>query len=177
MLKWIPFIFIFLILIIILIYLIFKRHDPLFPKMTLIGAWVYAFFICRICFAPVSFGFTSPHEIHYFLFDGIIFNLIPFQSLDTAFWMNVLMTVPAGIFYQLIIQPTKISHKVLLGIGTGLFLECTQMIINFLVHLGRWVEVDDLITNACGVWIGMIIVYFLLKSPLQQLTRKFMVNK
>lgn len=177
MLKWMPFIFIFLILIIFLIYIIFKRHDSLFPKITLICAWIYALFICRICFSPISFGFTSPNEIHYFLFDSIIFNLIPFQSLDTAFWMNVLMTIPAGIFYQLIIQPTKLKNMILLGITTGLFLEFTQMIINFIVHLGRWVEVDDLITNACGVWIGMLIVYLLMKSPFKKIVSTFQINK
>ncbi|KRM60296.1 integral membrane protein [Paucilactobacillus vaccinostercus DSM 20634] len=169
---WIPFILICLLLLVLLVKLIRQQTDTIWQKITLLTSWVYLFFICRICFAPAPFSFPAVHEIHYFLIHGMIVNLVPFQAMDTAFWLNVLMTVPAGIYYMLIFNPRRLSVKVWLGIGTGLTIETTQFIINWFVQLGRWVEVDDLITNACGVWIGMILIY-----ALSQFSTRLLVNK
>lgn len=162
--TWIPFIIISIIMLIILIKLILRKQDTGWQKVTLFTAWIYSYFICRICLAPAPFSFTPTHEIHYFLIHGIILNLIPFQAMDTAFWLNVIMTIPAGIYYALIWHPRTVKSIFLFGLLTGLTIETTQFIINWFVQLGRWVEVDDLITNAVGVWIGIAIVWLLSKT-------------
>lgn len=164
-------------MIILLIAIFLRRNDSGWQKITLFTGWIYLFVIVRICFAPAPFSFPAVHQIHYFLIHGIIVNLVPFQAMDTAFWLNVLMTVPAGIYYCLIFNPKRLSSKFWLGIGTGLTIETTQFIINWFVQLGRWVEVDDLITNACGVWIGMIIVSLLIRFGFRSLVTRFQLNK
>lgn len=174
--DWIPFIIISIIMLVILIRLISRHHDTWWQRVTLFSGWFYAYFICRICFAPAPFAFTPTHEIHYFLFHGIILNLIPFQAMDTAFWLNVVMTVPAGIYYAMIWQPHSGYSIFLFGILTGLTIETTQFIINWFVQLGRWVEVDDLITNAVGVWLGILIIVALKHTPVNSWLQKLKVT-
>ncbi|WP_137597641.1 VanZ family protein [Paucilactobacillus kaifaensis] len=173
---WVPFIIISIILVIFLIKIIQRKQDTLWQKVTLLTAWIYLYFICRICFAPAPFSFSPTHEIHYFLIHGIILNLVPFQAMDTAFWLNVVMTIPAGIYYALIWHPQTMKSIFLFGLFTGLTLETTQFIINWFVQLGRWVEIDDLITNAVGVWIGIIIIWLFNKTPVKQLIEKLKVT-
>lgn len=173
---WVPFILICVLLLGLLIKVWRWPTHNFWQRITLITAWIYLFFICRICFAPAPFSFAPTHEIHYFLIHGIIVNLIPFQAMDTAFWLNVLMTVPAGIYYTLIFKPRRLRTKLVLGLGTGFTIELTQFIINWFVQLGRWVEVDDLITNACGVWIGMLLIYLLSRFQTQRLVELFSLH-
>lgn len=169
---WIPFILITFAMIWLLITLILRHHDTVWQKITLFSAWIYAFFICRICFAPEPFYFIPTHNIHYFWVHGMIVNLIPFQDLSIAFWLNIVMTIPAGIFYALILHPKRVSSILGLSLATGLVIETTQFIINWFVNLGRWVEVDDLITNAIGVLIGLGVVYLLNQTKLRNLIKK-----
>lgn len=174
---WIPFVIICFLLAYWLIRLWQRPTESFWQRLTLFAAWIYTAFICRICFAPATFQFTPTHNIHYFLIDNrIILNLIPFQDMDIAFWLNVVMTVPAGIFYALIIRPKHWYSILGLSIGTGLFLETTQFIIDWTVNLGRWVEVDDLITNAAGVLIGLLIVYLLDHTFFSPLVKKFKIT-
>ncbi|GAB7169545.1 hypothetical protein TUA1478L_15410 [Lactiplantibacillus plantarum] len=42
----------------------------------------------------------------------------------------------------------------LVGFLTGLTLELGQFILDWLVNLKRWVDIDDVITNWAGVIIG-----------------------
>ncbi|WP_010623073.1 VanZ family protein [Paucilactobacillus suebicus] len=174
--DWIPFIIICIGMVVLLISLLRKPRISIWQRITLITGWIYMFVICRICFAPAPFSFSPTHEIHYFIVHGMIVNLIPFQAMDTAFWLNVLMTVPAGVYYALIFKPNHLSTKIWLGIGTGLTIETTQFIINWFVELGRWVETDDVITNACGVWIGMLLVYLLSRYGFRSMIKLFSLH-
>lgn len=173
---WVPFIIISIIMVGLLIKLFLRHQDTPWQKVTLFTAWIYMYFICRICFAPAPFSFSPTHEMHYFLIHGIILNLIPFQAMDTAFWLNVVMTVPAGIYYALIWHPKTLQSIFWFGFLTGLTLETTQFIIDWFVQLGRWVEIDDLITNAVGVWLGITLVWLLNRTPVKQWLQKLKVT-
>lgn len=173
---WLPFIITSVVMLIILIKLIIRKHDTPWQKVTLLSAWIYTYFICRICFAPAPFSFAPTHEIHYFLIHGIILNLVPFQAMDTAFWLNVVMTIPAGVYFTLIWHPQTFKAIFWCGLLTGLTLETTQFIINWFVQLGRWVEIDDLITNTIGVWLGITLMWLLSNTPINHWIKKLKVT-
>lgn len=52
-----------------------------------------------------------------------------------------------------------LAQWVLAGILTGLTLEAGQALGNWLLGLGRWVDVNDVLTNATGIVIGAILFW------------------
>lgn len=98
-----------------------------------------------------------------------IVNLKLFDTFGPSFgermfvYENILLFVPFGIlFYILAVPFRKMFVSLMAGFGISLLIETTQ----FFTHLGRF-EVDDLLTNTCGMMLGYCICKaFLLPSVL-----------
>lgn len=71
------------------------------------------------------------------------------------------MTVPQGIIWQYNHSHQRWRQWLLAGLGVGLTLEAGQALFNRLVSLGRWVDINDVITNCLGVVIGAAIMLVL----------------
>ncbi len=94
-------------------------------------------------------------------------NLIPIVNLfeQYAGWKvniigNTAMFIPVGIFWPLCFKKLdNIGKTVLAGGGLSLFIELSQLLL-----VGRTTDVDDLMLNTAGVFIGAVI-YFVIAKP------------
>jgi glycopeptide antibiotics resistance protein len=134
-----------------------------------------------IFMSVVAFLVFSPHfPLHMNVQDGPAPTMImvgkapvcyvPFQELtDIGFWLNVLMTMPFGGFLLLLI-PRHLSFKwiLLIGVLLGCFIEGTQFILDNLENgFLRYVDINDVMSNALGVVLGYYLLMLLLRVLLQ----------
>ncbi|WP_157944333.1 VanZ family protein [Apilactobacillus timberlakei] len=90
---------------------------------------------------------------------------VPFQELhDMGFWLNVVMTMPVGGLLLLLSNRTIHFNWVLLtGLLTGVLIESIQFILdNTLNGFMRFVDINDVISNAMGVVIGFYALKLLI---------------
>lgn len=111
-------------------------------------------------------------------------NLIPFRVLYETYYEvfkfgcidyfiinflgNVVMFMPIGFCIPLLWNVSK-RKVVLIGAGTSLFIECTQL------FLRRGTDIDDLILNTIGVCIGLV-VYICISKKWSSFTDKFKIK-
>lgn len=91
-------------------------------------------------------------------------NLIPFNTIDITFFLNIIMLIPLGFLVPLIWKDYRKWNKtILLGAGFSLMIEISQLVTT------RATDINDLIANTLGALIGYVIwkVFFrnYLKEP------------
>ena len=101
-------------------------------------------------------------------------NLVPFKSLvdlvnnsvDVSVAVrniagNVLLFVPVGFTFGLVLRRHRhmILAAMLAGLATSLVVEVVQLVF----ALGRVVDIDDVILNVVGTWIGALIAALALR--------------
>ena len=112
-------------------------------------------------------------------------NLIPFKILtDTytevfinkniayliiSFTGNIVMFLPLGFFPPLLWNGKPLQKAILTGFITSLAIELCQ------IPLGRGTDIDDLILNTLGAFLGYLI-YLLLQKLKPSFTAKFKVK-
>lgn len=96
-------------------------------------------------------GYTAP----YFDVSGLSrrVNLIPFSQLDSLFNIlgNIVMFLPFGFFAALLWRGFGCGRAIVLSFGVTAFIECWQLFV------GRYFDVDDIIFNASGVFLGWLL--------------------
>lgn len=98
-------------------------------------------------------------------------NLIPFIHLYDIYagrYMNIIgnicMFIPVGIVWPVCFKELNKLWKILLaGFGFSLFIEISQ-----LFFYERCTDVDDLLMNTFGVFIGILLYYIFRPSPKQE---------
>lgn len=79
-------------------------------------------------------------------------NLVPFNSIELTFFLNILMLVPLGFLVPFFWKSYRKFYKVIvLGAGFSLMIELSQLITN------RTTDVNDLLANTIGACIGYIL--------------------
>lgn len=150
---------------------LFKRNGDLTRlgrTLTLFLAQIYALAICCMCFLPQGIypryktvstpGIVQIGRLHFLP--------IPFNSFVNAHqldsledWWLVLLQNLTNIFllYPLVLAFVFLFKKwqnfqavVRYSFLMSLFIECTQLLLDFLFDVGRVFEVDDLWTNTLG---------------------------
>ncbi|MDQ7938501.1 VanZ family protein [Lactiplantibacillus sp. WILCCON 0030] len=123
--------------------------------------WVLAAF----CYTPTSYNFSSGVQLPYIEWGPakIIYN--PIRQLDLGFWLNVLLTMPLGFLIGWNWPKIHWRRLILLGLITGLTLETGQFILDWLVHIDRWIDIDDVLTNWAGVVLGFGVYQFISRLP------------
>lgn len=153
MLAWLPFTLFSVFLLILAHYRWQVAVTPLArtKQLCLLGfIWVLSAF----CYTPTAYNFSGDVILHYIQWGPVKLNPVPFQQLDIEFWLNVLLTVPLGGLLGWNFPHWPWRRIILIGLLTGLTLEGGQLIFDWLVHIDRWVETDDVITNWTGVLLG-----------------------
>lgn len=163
MLAWLPFIISSTMTIIGLIYLS-HQSQPLLTKLKRCALLGFIWVLTGFCYTPTAYNFSGDVIIHYLTFGPVKMTLVPFQHLDIEFWLNVLLTIPLGFLINWNFPHWSWQRIVLIGLLTGLTLETGQFILDWLVQINRWVEVDDVLTNWCGVIIGSGVSYWLTRQ-------------
>lgn len=113
-----------------------------------------------------DFGTTS-------IFDGNIqFNFHLFEGgLSPATLLNIILFIPFGFFSAIVFK--KLRNKCIYGVLTGLIF--SVMIELLQTFTGRFVELDDVLMNTTGAFIGCEIWFWLSKLK-QRLKKKMLIN-
>lgn len=143
---------------------------------TMLSALIYTLAIAYLCFTPTQYNWGGPHKIFYHVL-GVPCNIIPFQALSPDFFLNIVMTVPAGIYWYLLSDRHDCKFVLMFGILLGISIETTQFLYDLFFHVERFVDIDDVITNTAGVLVGfytmVILKTTILAGWISQLTIKF----
>lgn len=141
----------------------------------------YGCFIGMICFMPQPSidGVTTPNVIYL---GRLRLLLVPFNSfiyfneLDSLwekFWVvgqniaNVFLLYPLGIGIHLLWDRwSGLKKSLLLGFSMSAFIEVTQLMLDLLFEFNRVFEIDDLWTNALGVFLAYLTVKWLKNKQL-----------
>lgn len=149
--RWIPFISVSLLWIVLLLR-DFQQH-----RYRRTWWWLGCWGLSALTWTPVTITLGgSVGQIQNFWIAGGTWVIWPLQpaSVDLSFWLNIVMTIPQGIIWQYNHSQHRWRQWLLAGLATGLTLEGGQAIFNRLVSLGRWVDINDVLTNCTGVIIG-----------------------
>lgn len=164
MLGWLPWL---LITIIILFFEVHTWRLPLTKLQRLKRSALLAFIwvLTAFCYTPTSYDFSSGVVLPYIEWGPakIIYN--PIRELDLGFWLNVLLTMPLGFLIGWNRPRLAWRWVILLGLLTGLSLESGQFILDWLVRIDRWIDIDDVLTNWAGVIGGFGIYQLYARIP------------
>lgn len=111
------------------------------------------------------------------------YNLVPFATITealsngfgvTAFLQifgNILLSVPFGFFVMMWMKKPKLWKMFVFAFAFTVTIEITQMFLGFAIHsMYRNVDIDDVILNAIGAFIGFGLYKILPNSLKQKLT-------
>lgn len=166
----------FLVMIVVVLrqtWRITRQNRTWGAKITLLAFWLYALAVVALCLAPTFYHFCA-HQASYIWLGRAMVIYRPFQALDLEYWLNLLLTVPLGLFFGLT-QQWSWRRLLLLGLIMGCGLEVLQFILDQLIDLQRVVDIDDVITNFGGTVLGGVLYWCLHKTPLVtyfQVTKK-----
>ncbi|KRL01504.1 VanZ family protein [Liquorilactobacillus capillatus] len=138
---------------------------------TVVSFGFYLFVVGYLVFSPTPDAYREVPSTLYRL-GTIPINVVPFSYIDVGFFLNILMTVPLGGYFFLI-KRLKFKQVLLLGSGVGMMIECSQLIYDLLFHISRWIDINDVLTNALGVVIGYSLVFLLQKTAIKNVIQLF----
>lgn len=124
-------------------------------------------FICYLTVVVMITIFPIPLEkIEYFC-NKTWYNYIPFNSIKevlangltkTAFLQivgNILLSVPFGAYVIAVMKNKRWWKLLIFALGFTVLIESTQLVIDlYLNNMYRNVDIDDVILNALGAYIG-----------------------
>nr|WP_246147697.1 VanZ family protein [Secundilactobacillus folii] len=153
------------------------RHRRGFGQMiTIISFGIYLAVVGYLTLTPTSYAFGVVPTMTPFWVGHVPTNPIPFRGIEMDFYLNILMMIPMGVYLALL-RPTRQHHVILSGIAIGITIEGTQFILDTFVNLSRWVDINDVITNAFGVVIGYFVIIVLRHSPLRRVIHFFSLKR
>ncbi len=177
MIKWLPYL-IDLTSILIWLKLQFRTIMTLsrWQLVTLISTIIYIIVVSYLTLAPTSVAFVGPQQVVPLMVAGAPVNLIPFWSTTADFYQNVLMMLPLGVYVALIKPEFKLKKVFFSGIVISTAIEAAQFVLDITVGLSRWVDINDVLTNALGVLVGWGMIFILKKTPLKKIICRFCIT-
>ena len=152
--RWVPFIFI-VVLTLIVNNALMPEHKSGYQRLTLYSAVFYFFSVAVLCFTPMSF---TGHTIRPLVAGWGTVNFVLFHSIDATFYLNIVMAIPLGIYYGLLIPRANLIKVFTIGLLASSSIEAGQYILNHSLMLNRSVDIDDVIANVLGVLIGYLVL-------------------
>ncbi|AVK61325.1 hypothetical protein C5Z25_05880 [Lactobacillus sp. CBA3605] len=162
--TWYPFLLLTGLILIITIH-VGRQAPNWLIRLKRLSLLAFLWILTAFCYTPTAYDFGSNVVLHYIQWGPVKLILNPFRHLDIEFWLNVVLTMPLGFLLGWNFPHYSWRRIIVLGLITGLSLETGQFILDWLVHLNRWVEVDDVLTNWAGVIIGFGSFQLLSRLP------------
>lgn len=128
---------------------------------------IYLVTVGILCFAPtLPLVIPTSEPVPYIYVGNAPFIYLPFAELTHLdFYLNIVMTLPFGVFIALLRQKKWTSVKVLgTGLAVGATIELTQLILDNLELTSRWIDVNDILANAAGLCLGYAIIALLISK-------------
>jgi len=164
MLTWLPFLLLSSFFAAYLVYL-WQQSLTALTKLKRSALFGFIWVLTAFCYTPTAYSFGGDVILHYIQWGPVKLILNPFRHLDIEFWLNVTLTMPLGFLIGWNFPNWPWRRLIWLGLLTGLSLETGQFILDWLVNLQRWVEVDDVLTNWAGVLLGFAIYKIMQQLP------------
>lgn len=168
---------IFIGITIIIIYLLIALFFKIKFKKIIVSC-IFIAYLTAVA-AVTLFPILVEEKVEYF---GNVtwYNIIPFKTITEMLQYgitttsiaqilgNVLMSVPFGVFIMLFLRSPKWWNMLLLSISLTLAIELSQMFIGFAINnMYRTVDIDDIILNTIGTYVGYAF-YKILPSKIKQ---------
>jgi glycopeptide antibiotics resistance protein len=152
--------------------------------------WVYLLVLVSVTVFPIPLGMGGGFKfetiwaqiVSMFKFSGL--NLIPLyfgncwdlpRACAIGIYENILMTVPFGFGINFIARLRK-RDFIWLAFAVGLVIEATQFALDLLLGgVYRTVDVNDVLFNALGVWIG-VGLFFGFARLFMAITKRFEIR-
>lgn len=157
MVRWVPFGLVSLVWLVLIGRRLRQR------RFWRAGWWLGCWALSALTWTPVALSFGSAMQLgqlptHWWA-NGV-WVVRPFApgDLDASFWLNIVMTVPQGALLAINWPQLRWYQWVYVGLAVGLTLESGQALGNALVSLGRWVDINGILTNGLGVVLGALAV-------------------
>lgn len=172
---WIPFfIYFFAGSVLVTHNRLWERFPTKSQHLTIATLFIYLTAIDWLCLTPAIFNFHSANKL-LFYFHGTPVNLIPLQGLSEEFFLNILMTIPLGVYLYLSDHQMPLPRAAFYGFCFSLFIELNQFFCGIIFHIGRVADIDDLISNTIGTTIGFAAMMFLDQTILHSVIKQFML--
>lgn len=172
--QWLPYLaYVFIIMIGIGVLTGQKRTFG--QLITIVTLGIYLAVVGYLTLTPTSYGFGEVATMRPFWVGNAPTNPIPFRGIEIDFYLNILMMVPLGVYLKLLFK-VNFRQAMVAGLLIGIGIETTQFILDSFLHMSRWIDINDVITNAGGVVIGYSIVLFLQYSPLKRIVSYFSIQ-
>lgn len=165
------------IVLLICTYLIYRKNNKKFTFLFYSIIIFYILILIKITILPIRiYNSTMIYEYGKYITINEYIQLIPFNtildSIKEGVWIiqiigNMVLFIPAGfIFYTIQIKYNhKKYKKYIYGLFLSLSIEILQLIINIASKVpNRVVDIDDIIVNFLGLFIGSILLKLLLKN-------------
>ncbi|GAX01540.1 VanZ family protein [Secundilactobacillus silagei] len=173
--QWLPYLA-YVFMVMIGIGVLVDRKRTLGQMMTIVTFGFYLAVVGYLTLTPTSYAFGSVPTMKPFWVGNAPTNPIPFRGIEMDFYLNILMMVPMGVYLKLL---SKANFRQIVGLGflIGIGIESTQFLLDSFLQLSRWVDINDVITNAGGVIIGCVVILFLQHSPLKRIVSYFSLRR
>lgn len=173
--QWLPYIaYVFVVLV--GMGLLTSKKRTAGQLITIVTFGVYLTVVGYLTLTPTSFAYGIVPTMEPVWVGTVPTNPIPFRGIELDFYMNILMMIPMGVYFGLFRQRST-WQITLIGVLIGTSIESTQFVLDMALHMSRWVDINDVITNAAGVVVGYLAVMLLKHSPFKRVVRFFSLNK
>ena len=132
-----------------------RRTRPTAPRLAVVwlAGW-YAVAVLGATMLPLRLAWgPGTGEPHY---DQILLNpFVPLRLDDVL--LNTLMFLPLASLLHLLAGVRDGRRIVRTGLLISATIEVTQLLLLLFLHGTRWFDVDDLIANTLGSWLGLVL--------------------
>lgn len=172
--QWLPYIaFVFAVLIGVTV--LVGRNRRIGQLITIVTFGVYLIVVGYLTLTPTSYAYGVVPTMTPVWVGNVPTNPVPFRGIEFDFYLNIIMMVPMGVYLGLL-RKSRHTHIIWAGIMIGIGIESTQFILDSFLNMSRWVDINDVITNAFGVVIGYLLIFLLRHSPLWRVIRYFSLS-
>ncbi|MDI6097319.1 VanZ family protein [Actinoplanes sp. NEAU-A12] len=142
---------------------LFLRRRGLLTAGRLLLGWFagwYAVAVLGATLLPMHMAWGGDYDPDHYRF--MFIPLLEMRPLDFA--LNTIMTLPlAGLLY-LLFGMREERRLVRTGFLISLAIETIQLVMLFTVDGNRWADVNDLMSNTLGTWLGCLGFRRLMRS-------------
>lgn len=161
----------------IIFYVLISLFLKVNPKKIIISC-IFIAYLTAVAIVTL-FPIIIDEKVEYF--DGLTwYNIVPFKTITETLQYgitttaiaqilgNILISVPFGVFIMLFLRNPKWWNMLLFALVLTVAIELSQMIIGLAINnMYRTVDIDDIILNAIGTYLGYGI-YKILPSEIKR---------
>lgn len=105
---------------------------------------------------PIRVGAARDHLVPWHLFVDTV-PLLTAKADPTGIELNIALFVPLGVLLPLVARGWSLWRVVTVGFLVSLSIELAQLVADVTVSTGRVADVDDLIGNTVGTFVGCLV--------------------